>query len=416
MLKLQKKTIYETLGRESVHPFPARMAPGIALQVIAEAKKPLRILDPMMGSGTVVALARAKGHKAVGVDIDPLAVLISKTWTTAADVEAARTKAREVLARARRIFSSLTQKQAYPRGADPETRQFIAYWFDGYARRQLAALSLAIGSVKDKTTSNILLCALSRLIITKSSGVSLAMDLSHSRPHKVFKQAPIKPFRKFLAAVDRVADNCVHQNHANRGPAPRVHLGDARALPVSTASIDLVLTSPPYLNAIDYIRCSKFSLVWMGYRIPDLRLLRTESVGNDVGNSVSEKDPEIQGIVDGLRLGSRLLHRDRAALAHYIDDMRNAMRETARVLVPGGIAVYVIGENTVRGTFIRNARILLAVAKLCGLKFDKQHTRSLPANRRYLPPPSGEKRSAPLDTRMRREVILKFHKPRSRKH
>src|ERR1017187_2484552 len=70
MVSLHKKTIYETLGRESVHPFPARMAPGIALAVIAKAKRPLRVLDPMMGSGTVIALARFKKHKAIGLDID----------------------------------------------------------------------------------------------------------------------------------------------------------------------------------------------------------------------------------------------------------------------------------------------------------------------------------------------------------
>ena len=92
MVRFHKKTIYETLGRESVHPFPARMAPGIALQVISESEKPLRILDPMVGSGTVVALARLKGHMAMGFDVDPLAVLISSVWTTSADAEKARTK------------------------------------------------------------------------------------------------------------------------------------------------------------------------------------------------------------------------------------------------------------------------------------------------------------------------------------
>ena len=81
MITSHRKTIYEALGREPVHPFPARMAPGIALDVLSEAAKPLRVLDPMMGSGTVIALARSMGHRAVGFDIDPLAVLISKVWS-----------------------------------------------------------------------------------------------------------------------------------------------------------------------------------------------------------------------------------------------------------------------------------------------------------------------------------------------
>src|SRR5713101_1377065 len=137
MIGSHRKTISETLGREPVHPFPARMAPGIAFEVVAKVKKPLRVLDPMMGSGTVLAVARSKGHRAIGVDIDPLAVLISRVWTTAIDAEEVRHKATEVLDRARGIFATLPTRDAYPSHADPETRQFVTYWFDDYARRQL---------------------------------------------------------------------------------------------------------------------------------------------------------------------------------------------------------------------------------------------------------------------------------------
>ncbi len=180
------------------------MAPGIALEVIAKSRKQIRVLDPMVGSGTVVALARLKKHRAIGVDVDPLAVLISKVWTSAIVAEEAKGKAREVLARARQIFTNMKKRDAYPFRSDRETRRFVAYWFDGYARRQLASLSLAITRVRSVPTRNVLLCALSRLIISKSSSASLAMDLSHSRPHKKFLRAPVKPFRKFLEAVDNV--------------------------------------------------------------------------------------------------------------------------------------------------------------------------------------------------------------------
>jgi hypothetical protein len=394
-----------------VHPFPARMAPGIALQAISQAKRPLRILDPMMGSGTVIALARLKGHTAIGVDIDPLAVLISRVWTTAVEAEIVRVKAREVLGRAKTIFATMRQAEAYPSQADRETRRFVTYWFDGYARRQLASLSVAIARVRDDTTRDMLLCALSRLIITKTSGASLAMDLSHSRPHKAFRLAPVKPFHKFLAAVDHVAENCVDKGCRDRGPATRVHLGDARDLPVQNASIDLVVTSPPYLNAIDYIRCSKFSLIWMGYRIPDLRKVRAESVGTEAPGGGSQNDREVRAIISDLKLTPRLSRHDEAVLIRYIGDMRQAMGEVARVLTPGGKAVYVIGENTIRGTYIRTSRIISAIAKLCGLKIQYRRVRALPANRRYLPPPSSNVNSDSMNVRMRREVVLAFTKP-----
>jgi len=126
----------------------------------------------------------------------------------------------------------------------------------------------------------------------------------------------------------------------------------------------------------------------------------------------SEQDVEVLGIIEDLNLHSKLSTRGQDSLARYIDDMRKAMLEVARVLTPKGKAVYVIGENTIRGAFIRNAQIVSAVGKLCGLQLEERHTRALPANRRYLPPPSRMRKGAALDARMRREVILKFKKQR----
>ena len=177
MLNSHKKTIFETLGRGPIHPFPARMAPGIALEALGENKTPLRVLDPMAGSGTVLAVARAKGHRAFGVDHDPLAVLLAGVWTRTVDAERVIDKAAKVLDRAKEIFRPLSSGCAYPEGSDEETRKFIRYWFDDYARRQLAALSTTIRRVHDEVTRDVLWCGFSRLIITKTSGASLAMDL-----------------------------------------------------------------------------------------------------------------------------------------------------------------------------------------------------------------------------------------------
>src|SRR5579864_7393210 len=101
MLKSHKKTIFEALGRHPIHPFPARMAPGIALEALGEGKTSLRILDPMAVSGTVLAVARSRGHRAYGVYLDPLAVLLARVWTTAVDAAHVLDKATEVLERAK---------------------------------------------------------------------------------------------------------------------------------------------------------------------------------------------------------------------------------------------------------------------------------------------------------------------------
>lgn len=410
MTKSYKKTIYETLGRDPVHPFPARMAPGIALDVIDAEPEPIRILDPMMGSGTVLAVARERGHKAIGIDIDPLAVLLARVWTTAVDVREVEDEAAEVLSRAQARFPARSVGRAYPALADEKTRGFVRYWFDEYARRQLSCLADEISRVRPDGIRDTLWCAFSRLIVTKQAGASLAMDLSHSRPHKTFERAPVKPFRKFLSAVDHVLKNCISADQKNRGPATMVRRGDARKLELASNTIDLILTSPPYLNAIDYMRCSKFPLVWMGYNVGELRDVRAISVGSEVGNTEARDRPVVKEIIADLKLRPRLSPRHEGVLAQYVEDMHGAVKEAARVLVRGGKAVYVVGENTIRGTYIPNSRIISAVAEMSGLEADGRQSRALPANRRYLPPPSSKSTTAALDARLRREVILSFSK------
>ena len=409
MGRSNSRSVYEILGRDSVHPFPARMAPDLALDVVADYDEPLCVLDPMSGSGTVLAVAHSRGHRAIGVDIDPLAVLISKVWTTPIDVKTVQEQADAVLARARSIFASLRVRDSYPKNSDSETQRFIRYWFDGYARQQLASLATAIEEVQNDIIRNALWCAFSRLIITKKSGASLAMDLSHSRPHRVFKRAPSKPFRKFLLSVNRVAKNCIDSSIGSPGPVADVYEGDARNLSLDAGSVDLILTSPPYLNAIDYLRCSKFSLVWMGYSIRQIRRLRSVSVGAEVGKDKSEEH-EIQDVLAALKLTPKLQPRQEAVLVRYIDDMRRVVREAARVLADNGQVVYVVGENTIRGTFIPNSLIMEKVANIVGLRCTARRSRELPANRRYMPPPSTQPESAALYKRIRREVILTFKK------
>ena len=410
MLKSHKKTILETLGRSPIHPFPARMAPGIALEALGESNTPLRVLDPMAGSGTVLAVARAKGHRAFGVDLDHLAVLLAGVWTRTVDAGRVNDKAAEVLDRAKAGFGPFPSRLAYPAGSDDETRKFIRYWFDEYARRQLAVLSTAIRRVHDGATRDVLWCGFSRLIITKQAGASLAMDLSHSRPHRAFTHAPVKPFDRFISAVQTVVSNCPQPGARMLGPATIVKRGDARKLDIEDDSIDLVLTSPPYLNAIDYMRCSKFSLVWMGHNVGELRQIRRESVGTEASAAQALEASWVKSLIRQLGIKPALSNRDQALLATYAWDMGLALAEVSRVLRACGRAVYVVGDSTIRGTFVRNSAIIAAVAEEHGLMLHSRYARVLPDNRRYLPPPKCGATNAAMDSRMRREVVLVFNK------
>lgn len=410
MKKIRHRTIREALGRDPVHPFPARMAPSIVFRSIAtNARRRLRVLDPMMGSGTVLAIARKKGHAAVGFDVDPLAAMIARVWTTPISTKKLTKAAMRVLSKATKLSISLTHNDTCPRGCDKATRKFIKYWFDLESRRQLTALSTTILRIRDIKVREALLCAFSRLIIAKSSGASLARDLAHSRPHKFYDLAPVRPFDNFMSAVTHVARNSISRSSTRKGPRASARIGDARRLTLRANSVDLALTSPPYLNAIDYIRCSKFSLVWMGFGVDQLSQVRRVSVGSEVGKQL---DDSSRAVMRRLKLKRKLPTRHSAILARFIGDMQTSLSEVARVLVPGGKAIYVVGENTVRGVYIRNSVIVSEAARAAGLRLTKKSSRRLPRNRRYLPPPV-RKDAKEFDSRMGREVILVFRKPKN---
>jgi DNA modification methylase len=371
-------------------------------------RRQLRVLDPMLGSGTTVAVARALGHRALGFDTDPLAVLIARAWCEDVDTKRLVVAARRVLRRARSLHAEMGDRDAYPRGADDETRRFIRYWFDRRNRRELTALSVAILRVKDVATRVLLQCAFSRLIIAKQAGASLALDLAHSRPHRVDDKATVvRPLSAFLDEIKRLCSTAPFDG-TTIAPRARVEEGDARAMPVKDSSVDVVITSPPYMNGIDYQRTTKFSLVWFGYTVRDLRRVRKENVGTEAGGRAVDLTEAQRKALRAMGSTRRLPERTTRILAKYVRDMDAAMGEIARVLTPGGRAVIVIGDSTVRNTYVRNSKALLALAEAAGLQLVGIKRRRLPPNRRYLPPP--RRRDDLLDARLRTEAILHLRK------
>jgi len=392
---------------QPIHPFPARMAPSIVWESIPDTGGRLRILDPMAGSGTTLVSARAKGHQAIGCDRDPLALLIARGWCTDFDSDKLRRRAELVLERARRLSKNLSAEQAYPSHADVETQEFLNYWFDDTNRIQLTALSKCISNVHALRERILLWCAFSRLIITKESGASLAMDISHSRPHRKYREGPVRPFDKFLYAVEYIIRKAPFRNNNNKTPEVILREADARRLPFRRNSVDMVITSPPYINAIDYIRAHKFSLVWMGYSISSLRSLRSGNIGSECCGNFCNTDQHWETIK---RMGDveKLNRRHFGIVARYVADMNCVFAECRRVLRKDGEAIFVIGDSTVAGIFIKNSEACIDLAERNGFKLVSRTTRLLPENRRYLPPPNAGTAGNKIQSRIREEVILRF--------
>lgn len=392
----------------SIHPFPARMAPSIVWKELPPAESPLRVLDPMAGSGTTLVTARLRGHKAIGFDTDPLAVLMSQAWCADIDEDRLRSKAKEVVLRATRRYRELSQGDAYPPCVDEETRSFLRFWFDPANRRQLTALSETISRLRDCSLRSLLWCAFSRLIITKSAGASLAMDISHSRPHRVYENAPIRPLERFLSVVESILKVAPFKTNGCTFPQARVAHADARNLPLADGSVNVVITSPPYLNAIDYLRGHKFSLVWMGHTIGSLRAIRSANVGSEFGSGAVSRERFVAQALGEMGRVDDLPDRIRSMLVKYILDMDAVLREIRRVLIENGRAVLVVGDSTIRGVFVRNSKAIAYLGEQNGFFVRSIRRRPLPENRRYLPPPTSKGSGAQLQTRMREEVIMSF--------
>lgn len=395
---------------QPIHPFPARMAPSIVWKSISSQKKKIRILDPMVGSGTTTTISRMLGHQAYGIDTDPLAVSIATAWSSNVDKDSIRKKSIEILKKARRYASTLDSKTAYPWGCDNETKKFISFWFDLKNRKQLTALSHYLKSIRNPSHKIILWTAFSRMIITKSKGVSLAMDISHSRPHKVYSKAPINAFDFFPGEVEKIINRSSFSTKKLwKLPKSRIMNGDSRHLPFQDNFFDMVITSPPYLNAIDYFRASKLSLVWMGNLISNIKKWRKDNIGSEVRDQV----PAQQHIVDASKkIGNiqKLPSREQGFTYNYLKDMNMVLSEVARVSKRGAIIIMVIGDSNLKGVYMRNSSALISLASSNGLTLVQKRRREIPPNRRYLPCPSNSTSGKEFQSRMRYESILKFKK------
>jgi hypothetical protein len=310
-----------------------------------------------------------------------------------------RAEAIDLLRRARRFKLNVSQRDAYPANASAETKQFVRYWFDLGVRKELTSLARYLDSGRYETTP-FLACAFSRMIITKQGGVSLAEDVSHSRPHRTRDLAPYLPFDLFPSAVEAIIDGANFLGDDSL-PAATTLEGDCRALPFESDFFDYAITSPPYLNAIDYLRGHKMSLVWLGHQIEDLRDLRATNVGSNRGLRSDASDEVVRAMLRGRAAPNAITN----TLRQYAQDLRSSIAELQRVVRPGGSALFVIGDCTIKGVEVRNSAGLDFVARQVGFERIERYRRELSPNRRYLPPPSAGGGTA---NRLWDEIILKY--------
>lgn len=397
------------------HAFPAKFPPQLPRVFIEKLTQPGDVvLDPMMGSGTCVLEAYVSGRTAIGFDIDPLAVLLTKVKLTSINAEAVAIEGEKVLQNseyALRRYSSSLSKQLSAR-FDSKTKKFADYWFSEPAQLELLALLNEIEKVGEPATHAFLRLAFSAIIITKSGGVSLAWDLAHTRPHKLKQglaktfKSPISEFRKRLAKNLKGLREI--PQWAERGSP---NFGNAETLPLAEASVDLLFTSPPYAaTAIDYMRAHKFSLVWFGHPIDELSELRTQYIGGETVSGFDFADMPLAT----QRIIAKVAQLDRKkgqALHRYYSEMKRVLYQGFRVLRPGKAAFFVVGSSTLRGIDTRTQECLGEIGESLGFDLIGIGTRQLDRNRRMMPARRNAPKTSLIEQRMHEEFVVGLLKP-----
>lgn len=340
---------------------------------------------------------------------EPLALRLGRVKTMAIDSSNFRNATNRVLQKASRLLSETGRVQeALHQFFDERTKAFVDYWFLPDTQRELMALALAIEGITDKSCRYLLELTLSSIIITKSGGVSRARDLAHSRPHldntKNSKNALEQFSLRLRKNLNRLEELKVKTTLA------AIIAGDARFMPFANESVDLIVTSPPYANAIDYMRAHKFSLVWLGKSISELSKLRSGYIGSerieDVWNdNLPRRSQEII---------SRLQERDRrksAILRKYLLEMNLVLSEMFRILRKDSAAIAVVGTSVMRGMDVQTHQCLSDMAAEIGFDVVGMKPRTLDRNKRMMPARFGKKTDSMIEQRMHEEYVIGLLKP-----
>ena len=386
-----------------VHAFAAKFPPQLPRAFIRGLTAPGDVvLDPMMGSGTTIVEALLEGRHGIGLDIDPLALRVSQAKTVPMRTDGIRDIGLKVISQAQDFLSGHSIERLMQK-FDSRTKEFIDYWFYPNTQRELAALVLAMQTVDESLARRFLELTFSSIIVTKSGGVSRARDLAHSRPHLDKAKNPKNALEQFSLRLQKNIKSIAHLN--TRGALAAPLPGDARSMPLRDEVIDLIVTSPPYANAIDYMRAHKFPLVWLGESVVNLTELRAGYIGSEKinGAQYAELPDKTASII------RQLAERDRkksSILRKYFTEMKVVLAEMYRVLRKDSPAIVVIGPSMMRGIDVQTHHCLAEIAQETGFSVVGVVQRSLDRNKRMMPARFGKKTDSMIEQRMHAEYVI----------
>jgi len=299
------------------HSYAGRMHPTIARGAVAAFSEPGdTVVDPFCGSGTVLVEAMAAGRAAIGVDASPLGTAIARVRTTLLG-----TAERErLVAEAVRLAEEAGERARKRRRPEVPAwaRGEIAHFHAHVLFELLGLRELVFATPEDGVGRALRLCLSSILVKFMKAGPEAPRDgltkrIARGVPSRMLADRAAE-LAQGLAAIER--------RMPPGTPAPVVHEGDARELPIPAARAALVLSSPPYAGTYDYATQHETRFAWLGL---SPRVFRR------------------------VQLGARTAAIGKVGVDSWRVAEERFIAEIARILRPGGLALLVVGDGVVGG-------------------------------------------------------------------
>jgi len=373
-----------------LHPYPARMVPQIAYRLIKRFSKPYDlILDPFCGSGTVPTEARimmtsgdAKGElprNAIGNEINPLALLLSKVKTTIFDVIELDKNISLLLGKVQDGISLLRRGKYEIKTPTEEDFPNLSHWFKDYVVEELAVIRDCIAMFNDVDFRNFANVCFS-LTVRKVSNIYNAGDtfIKRLKKEELVRHNPkvLETFEAIL--LDSAKKVKTFSRLCSKEVEVNITFADARNLPISSNSVDLIVTSPPYgeeRNTVSYTRWSKLSSLWLGYESSWLRNVEKLSLGGRDYESPKIPSNALSEIMPEVTQQDPTLARTAES---FFEDYYVCLQEMERVLRPNHFCCIVIGNRSLKKRRIPMDIVTKELAEKMGFKHETTYYRKIP--------------------------------------
>ena len=353
-----------------LHKYPAKFFPELPRWLIKRySQENDRILDPFAGSGTTNVEALLSKRHSVGIDVDPFSRFISKVKVTPL-MKAELKSAQKVL-----LDAILGYRPSLVPESDLPDFPYRDNWFNKEILLELTYLKKQIQSLEtDNATKNFFKVCLSSIIRSVSNADdNCTRTVIRKKLNKLVR--PSDALNRFAKTVLVKVPKMIafSENYPLGITADFPDDMDARNIKYDANYFDLAVTSPPYVNAVDYPRTHQLEMYWLGFAQDSLSALKKQNVGTESVSASHYKLRHEIGVPEADSVIANIFEDDprRAFIAFkYLEDMRKNLTEVHKVLRGGGRYVIVVGNNRIRGHLFENWKYLMPIAEDIGFEIE----------------------------------------------